>query len=150
MLWRPHSLLQCILNLCQFITNDNTKKKSEQRMRMQTRFISQAWAWFHQVNITNVQELQPSMDQKSVCDAKIQSATPDHSVLNAQLKYTKQHELPFMCHLSNRTLHRGMSLPRKPILLYPYIFCYPDICKGNCHLPVAPYTTFNAKGFEDS
>lgn len=27
MLWRPHSLLQCVLNLCEFITNDNTKKK---------------------------------------------------------------------------------------------------------------------------
>lgn len=50
------------------------------------------------------------MDQKSVCDAKIQSASPDHSVLNAQLKYTKQHELPFMCHLSNRALHRGIRV----------------------------------------
>lgn len=76
--------------------------------------------------------------------------TPDLSVPNSQLEYTKQQDVPFMCHLLDRTLHRGMSLPRKSALPYPGVFCYLDICKGNCHLPVAPYTTFNAKGFEDS
>lgn len=34
--------------------------------------------------------------------------TPDHSVPHAQLVYTKQHDMPFMCHFLNPTLHRGI------------------------------------------
>lgn len=44
-----------------------------------------------------------STDQKSVM-LKYNLLTPDHSVPNAQLKYTEQQDVPFICHLLDRAL----------------------------------------------
>lgn len=80
--------------------------------------------------------------------------TPDHSVAHAQLEYTKQHDMPFMCHFLNPTLHRGIraSQGNQSSCIPAFFFSLSQryLAKGNCHLPVAPYSTFTAKGFEDS
>lgn len=76
---------------------------------------------------------------------------PDHSIPHAQLVYTKQHDMHFMCHFLNPTLHRGIWVSQgNQSSCNPAVFSHSDFSKGNCHLPVAPYNTFNAKGFEDS
>lgn len=102
----------------------------------------------------NVKDLQLSVDQKSVCDRKkkYNPLPPDRSVPDAQLVCTKQHDMPsfYVPYPLSHIVQRDMSLPGKSILLYACVFSYSDIRKGNCHLAVAPYTTFNAKGFEDS
>lgn len=36
--------------------------------------------------------------------------TPDHSVPRTQLVQTKQHDMPFICHFLNPTLHRGIRV----------------------------------------
>lgn len=93
-------------------------EEAERRIRRRSRLLSWARARFHwarkrlQTLMCFISKMLRSSNSSRIANQcvmlKYNLLTPDHSVAHAQLEYTKQHDMPFMCHFLNPTLHRGI------------------------------------------
>ena len=93
-------------------------EEAKRNIRRRSRLISWARARFHwahkrlQTLMCFISKMLRSSYSPRITNQcvmlKYNLLTPDHSVPHAQLEYTKQHDMPFMCHFLNPTLHRGI------------------------------------------